>query len=380
MNAAEKVISKFGGQSALAKLIGKRQSTVQHWVTSGLIPVRWHSQLLSLAEEQGIVLSASEFTETQEFHVESADADAVGLVEGDNDLPEAKHRGYLNFGELAIPVYVLSDGQRVVGRTSITEMLTGIKGNGDLEKYLRVAALKGFIDLDKVVDQMVSFKLPEVQQLKKKVKGLPADVLIELCKGFMSALDSSASGGDPQMTPRQMQMAIKAGMFVSSCAKVGLDSLIDEATGYQYERAEDALQVKLRAYLEDEMRVWEKTFPDELWAEFGRLTNWKGSVTKRPKYWGKLVMELIYEYLDKDVAQWLKTNKPKPRHGQNYHQWLTSQYGLKKLTEHIWLVVGMASACQNMSELKDKMAQKFGRQPIQYRLYLPMPDSDQHSN
>jgi hypothetical protein len=42
------------------------------------------------------------------------------------------------------------------------------------------------------------------------------------------------------------------------------------ATGYQYVRAEDALAVKLRAFIADELRAWEKTFPDELWAEFGR--------------------------------------------------------------------------------------------------------------
>jgi len=62
-----------------------------------------------------------------------------------------------------------------------------------------------------------------------------------------------------------------------------------------------------------------KTFPDQLWVEFGRLTNWQGSVHQRPKYWGKLVMELIYGYLDADVAAWLKENAPKPVHGQNYH-------------------------------------------------------------
>jgi hypothetical protein len=52
---------------------------------------------------------------------------------------------------------------------------------------------------------------------------------------------------------------------------IGLIALIDEATGYQYERAEDALQVKLRAFIADELRAWEKTFPDELWEEFGDL-------------------------------------------------------------------------------------------------------------
>ncbi len=45
-------------------------------------------------------------------------------------------------------------------------------------------------------------------------------------------------------------------------------------------------------------RVLKGTFSDDLWVEFARLTNWKGTVTQRPKYWGKLVMELVYGYLD----------------------------------------------------------------------------------
>jgi len=167
-------------------------------------------------------------------------------------------------------------------------------------------------------------------------------------------------------------MALKASMFLAACAKTGLDALVDEATGYQYARAEDALQVKLRAYLADEMRQWEKTFPDELWREFARLTDWKGSVTQRPKYWGKLVMELIYEYLDPDVAKWLKENAPAPRHGQNYHQWLNAQYGLRKLVEHIWRLIGIAGTCRDLPELKRKMAEMHGKIQVQYTLALPI--------
>lgn len=81
--------------------------------------------------------------------------------------------------------------------------------------------------------------------------------------------------------------------------------------------------------------------------------------------------ELIYEYLDPDVAEWLKTNAPKPRHGQNYHQWLSSQYGLRKLMEHIWMVVGIAKTCSSMADLKDKMARMYGRVGVQYKMYLP---------
>ena len=76
---------------------------------------------------------------------------------------------------------------------------------------------------------------------------------------------------------------------------------------------------------------------------------------------GKLVMELVYEYLDEDVAEWLKNNAPSPQGNLSYHRWLTSQYGLRKLVEHIWMLVGMARGCQTMRELRDRMAMQFGR-------------------
>jgi hypothetical protein len=82
-------------------------------------------------------------------------------------------------------------------------------------------------------------------------------------------------------------------------------------------------------------------------------------------------MELVYEYLDPDVAEWLRVNAPTPKHGQNYHQWLSEQYGLRKLIEHIWKVVGVASACDNINELKSKMEEIYGKkQGFQYRLKL----------
>ena len=289
-------------------------------------------------------------------------------------LPVAKHKGFLNIMDIEIPCYVLDNGQRVIGRVAATEMLSGFKYQGDLEGYLRSQNLKPYIDKDLVVARMVSFKLPEVAQLGREVKGLPTDLLIDVCRGLVSALEASQKEPpEVKLTPRQVSMAIKSSMFLVACAKVGLDALVDEATGYQEVRERDALQVKLRAYLETEMRKWEKTFPDELWIEFGRLTNWKGTVTHRPKYWGHLVTQLIYEYLDADVAQWLKENVPAPRKGQNYHQWLSSQYGLKKLVEHIWMVIGIARTCYTMDELKLKMRQMFGKGAIQYELFLPTP-------
>ena len=45
------------------------------------------------------------------------------------------------------------------------------------------------------------------------------------------------------------------------------------SVGYLIAETNDAIALapKLRAFIADELRAWEKTFPDELWAEFGRL-------------------------------------------------------------------------------------------------------------
>lgn len=352
MSTASDVVAKFGGQSALARLIGKGPSTVQYWIKAGSIPSKWHQQLLQIAAERSIDLTPGDLISSPE---------PVVL----NRLPRALWWGDLLLGEQEVSCYVLDDGRRVLSRTGATEVLTGGKGGGNLESYLQVEALVPYIPAD-LDENWIDFEIPEVTN--KRVRGMSAETFLDLCRAYARARDDGAL-----VTDRQLEIAIKAGMVLAASAKVGLIALIDEATGYQYERAQDALQVKLKLFLEDEMRQWEKTFPDELWQQFGRLTRWKGPITKRPKYWGKLVMELIYGYLDADVAQWLKENAPAPKHGQNYHQWLSSQYGLRRLIEHIWKVVGMAQACDSMEELRTRMAQTHGREPYQFTLFLEPP-------
>jgi hypothetical protein len=322
--------------------------------------------------------AAERWRKARETRMQASDALDPDEVIPSGPLPDAKYKGALNLVGIEIPCYVLDNGQSVIGRTSATEMLTGIKGGGGLEKYLGVEALKPFIDIGLVLEKMVPFRLAEVQGLERHVKGLPADLLIDICRGFVDALQASNDPtNETKLTPRQAEMAIKASMFLASCAKVGLDALIDEATGHQYDRAQDALQVKLKAYLSDELRKWEKTFPDDLWLEFGRLTNWKGSVTQRPKYWGYLVTELVYDYLDRDVAQWLQENHPQPR-DEKWHQWLTKHYGVQKLLQHIYILIGVSRTCYSMPELKRKMAEMHNRIPVQYTLFVrpgeePMP-------
>lgn len=356
MSPAQRTIQIFGGQTALAEAIHTKQSTVSYWSKTGRIPEKWHRPIIQAALRRGLTLEPEDLRQPLSMP-EPASTEIA--------LPEAKWPGELAVGDEELPVYVLDDGRRVLTRTGALNFLTGGKGGGNIESYLRIQALEPFLpkDLD---EQFFSISIPQVTN--KTVQAMSASAFIDICRAYSRARDTGALS-----TESQSAIAIRASMLLAAFAKTGIEAAIDEATGYQYERASDALRTKMRLFLEEEMRPWEKTFPDELWIQFGRLTRWRGPIHQRPKYWGKLVMELVYEYLDPDVAEWLRTHAPQPRHGQNYHQWLSGQYGLRKLMEHIWMLIGLASACHDMAELRARMAEKFGREGVQLTLYLPPP-------
>lgn len=235
--------------------------------------------------------------------------------------------------------------------------------SGKLGNYIEASSLKSFIDGDKILGELIEFSIPGTQL---KGLGLTTEHFELICRGYVQALYKGAP-----LTDRQKEIAIKCAVLTAGLTRTGLDALIDEATGYQYERAEDALQVKLRAFIADELRDWEKTFPDELWEEFGRLTNWQNPLRSRPKWWGKLVIELIYETLDPDVAEYLKTHKPEA--GVHWHRQLTENLGVRQLVSRCYEVIGMAKTCRNIGELRQRVAEHYGKKPVQFTMYLPDP-------
>lgn len=55
-----KIVDKFGGQTALAELVGVKQSAIAYWVKKGVIPSKWHSKIMSLANDNGVLIDPSE--------------------------------------------------------------------------------------------------------------------------------------------------------------------------------------------------------------------------------------------------------------------------------------------------------------------------------
>lgn len=86
MNTAQRVIDKFGSQTALAQLIGKGQSTVAHWAKTGVIPAKWHGTILDAAKSKGIFISPGDLVFRPSTQVE----DETGKLLGEKGLSPAQ--------------------------------------------------------------------------------------------------------------------------------------------------------------------------------------------------------------------------------------------------------------------------------------------------
>jgi hypothetical protein len=75
-------------------------------------------------------------------------------------------------------------------------------------------------------------------------------------------------------------LAETAQLLLRGFAHVGIIALVDEATGYQAERARDELNKILEAYIAKELLPWTRRFPDEFFRQIYRLHGWEFQARK----------------------------------------------------------------------------------------------------
>lgn len=142
-----------------------------------------------------------------------------------------------------------------------------------------------------------------------------------------------------------------------SFAKVGIIALVDEATGYQYDREKYELQKILKSYITEELQPWQKRFPDTFYRELFRLNGWNFTVRdikKRPGVIGKWTNILVYEQLPKGVLEELKKKTPQSPKGNytaRFHQNLTLDIGEPTLTAQITKVIALFQVSDNMKQV-----------------------------
>jgi len=254
---------------------------------------------------------------------------------GDSDRP-------LRIGDAEIPCYVLDDGRRVLVQRGLQAgigMSTsgGTGGAHRMARFVESLQAKG-VDIG---DLAVRIRTPIIFQPAGFVKpayGYEATILPDICDAVIEADRRTL------LMPSQAHFAAQCQILTRAFARVGIIALVDEATGYQGVRPQDALEQYLQLIVRKELAAWVKKFPDEFYENVYKLKGWiwPGMGKNRYSVVAHYTRDLVYERLAPNLLKTLEEKSPRNEHGQRphkLHQYLTDDIGEPMLAQHLHTLI-----------------------------------------
>ena len=286
-------------------------------------------------------------------------------------LPKATHSGTLKISDIEIPCAVLEDGTRVFSESGITEALLGVRSGASkrLKKQAEEAGthLPVFIAPGQlrpyITKEISEGPLRPIRYVMngRAALGFEATLLPAACEIWLNARQAGA------LQKQQLDKAQKAEILMRGLARVGVIALVDEATGYQKDRAKDALAQILEKYVAKELQPWVRTFPVDYYEQLFRLYGYQfppeGKPQWRPQFFGKITNNVVYERLAPALLPELKKAASKAERKAKLHQWLSSDIGHPKLRDHLASIVTLLKLSKNpqeFQELVDRIHPRFG--------------------
>src|SRR5207248_5922559 len=145
-----------------------------------------------------------------------------------------KYKGELDLVEKKIPCYVLEDGTRVLSSRGMENALKMVDENSEqergprLRRYLEQKSLQSFIYRGN--KEGAHFDPIICYDGGTEIRGYEATLLADFCGGMLEARRNI------NLSTRQSIITEQCEILLDAFSKVGIISLVDEETGYQYER------------------------------------------------------------------------------------------------------------------------------------------------
>ena len=269
-------------------------------------------------------------------------------------LPKAVYQGVLPIGNVDISCAVLDNGIRVITQTSVFQAFDRPRKGQNDRAEIDGTKLPPFL----ASKSLLPFISPNVLKWTKQIEyldgtvrkaGYAAALLPEMCEVYLNADMEGVLKGS------QQKMVVQAKLLLIAFAKVGIDALIDEATGYQKVRNNDALRLLLSRYIAEGLQKWMKTFPDDFFAQLDRLYKNEPTTSRnRPIYYAKFINSYIYDPLEngyvKQELNKLNIRKDGSRKAR-FHQWLSNS-GHNILLRKIYKVLAVMELASNICTFK----------------------------
>ena len=285
-----------------------------------------------------------------------------------------RNEGVLDMNGAQIPCYVLEDGTRVLSARGMQGALklvdttnvqnTATLSGVELSRFIATSWFKSLVDSEEMLERFHPITCYKGSQ---RINGYEATVLVDFCDTILNARNRGLA-----KTPRQQLVAAQCEILIRAFAKVGIIALVDEATGYQYERENDALQKILAVYVSPEILQWQFTFSNRFYREIFRLRKWNfttGDINKRPGVVGTYTNQYIYDMLPAGVGKVIKAKTPRSAAGNptaRYFQSLTPDIGYEHLKQQLITVTTLLSVARSWQEFKDLFARRFGQVAIDF--------------
>ena len=253
--------------------------------------------------------------------------------------PISRHEGILKVGGWQMPCWVLENEKRIISQRAFMEVV-GMRYSSTMPFKERVAELLDYnnrrpasvVEILHAIDNPIKFLTAE----QFTAFGYEGGLIVDFCNAVLLARRMGA------ITGAALMYAEAAERLISSVAKVGIDALIDEATGYQEVRDKEAL---LDKYLRHEFSAWAKRFPNEFYEQLFRLKGWewKGMKINRPSCVGSYTNDLVYSRLEVGLLKELQVRNPwlveKGKRDGYHHTLLTEDFGVPRLAQHLHTLI-----------------------------------------
>jgi hypothetical protein len=254
------------------------------------------------------------------------------------------HTGTLELGGFSLPCYVTATGERLLSGRGLQDALRlvdeeapakGTKSGSRVDRFLSAKWAKPLIYKEKGAGQFLPIKCVFDSQ---PINGYRAEILADICEAMIEARKLSLL-----TTPRRRIIAEQCEVLMRGFMRVGIIALVDEATGYQYERPRRELEDQLKKFISESLRKWVRTFPADYFKHLCRLRGVElRPDMKLPQYFGKLTNNLVYRRLAPGLVKRLKARRTELGSASNkLHSWLSADVGFPEVLMHLGTVVGL---------------------------------------
>ena len=265
---------------------------------------------------------------------------------------EATHRGYIEIAGTKIPCAVLKNGKRIISQTGLFQAFNRPrKGEVRQEGLPSILGAKNLLNFISDETKQKCDVIPYIHTNGKTAYGYDPELIPIICEIYLQAYD------DDKTLASQAKIIERAGIIIRALAKIGITALIDEATGYQYDREKEELQRLLSKYIAEDYLKWQARFPRKFYQETFRLFHWTYNPLsiKRPAYLGKFTNKYVYEQLPPGVLQELRRKNPFTEKGhrkRRHHQYLTFDIGVPHLDRHLTKLITVMELSDSIGEFK----------------------------